>query len=50
MERAKELMSVPGQKLYIKDIAEQVGYKDQFYFSRMFRAYTGKSPSDFYNG
>ena len=50
MERAKELMSAPGQKMYIKDIAEQVGYKDQFYFSRMFRAYTGQSPSDYYNG
>ncbi len=50
MERAKELMSVPGQKIYIKDIAEQVGYRDQFYFSRMFRAYTGQSPSDYYNG
>ena len=50
MERAKELMSAPGQKLYIRDIAEQVGYRDQFYFSRMFRAYTGQSPSDYYNG
>ena len=50
MERAKELMSEPGQKMYIKDIAEQVGYRDQFYFSRMFRAYTGQSPSDYYNG
>lgn len=49
MERAKELMGDPEQKLYIKDIAEQVGYKDQFYFSRMFRAYTGQSPSDYYN-
>ena len=32
---------------YVKDVAFMVGYEDQFYFSRIFRSYTGKSPSVF---
>lgn len=31
----------------IKEVAEQVGYSDQFYFSRDFKHHTGMSPSDF---
>jgi len=31
----------------IKEIAEQVGYSDQFYFSRDFKRYTGMSPTGF---
>jgi len=31
----------------IKEIAEQVGYSDQFYFSRDFKRYTGTSPCHF---
>lgn len=31
----------------IKEIAEQVGYLDQFYFSRDFKRYTGHSPSEY---
>jgi AraC-like DNA-binding protein len=31
----------------IKEIAEQVGYSDQFYFSRDFKKNTGVSPSEF---
>ncbi|HEY3417616.1 MAG TPA: AraC family transcriptional regulator [Armatimonadota bacterium] len=31
----------------IKEIAEQVGYSDQFYFSRDFKRYTGLAPSQF---
>ena len=34
---------------YIKDIAERVGYADQFYFSRIFRSVTGMSPSEYMN-
>ena len=30
----------------IKEVAEQVGYHDAFYFSREFKRYTGSSPSD----
>lgn len=32
---------------FIKDVAAMVGYEDQFYFSRIFRSYMGKSPSEF---
>ncbi|MCL2658927.1 MAG: AraC family transcriptional regulator [Acidobacteriaceae bacterium] len=31
----------------IKEVAEQVGYADPFYFSRDFKRHTGMSPSDF---
>jgi AraC-like DNA-binding protein/quercetin dioxygenase-like cupin family protein len=31
----------------VKEIAEQVGYSDQFYFSRDFHKHTGISPSEF---
>lgn len=47
IEHAKELMQNSGYRLLIKEIAEQVGYEDQFYFSRIFHSYTGISPSDF---
>ena len=31
----------------IKAVAEQLGFSDQFYFSKVFRAHTGVSPSEF---
>lgn len=46
IERAKQLIE-ENPELFVKDIAELVGYHDQFYFSRIFRSYTGKSPSEF---
>ena len=46
MERAKQLMEA-NREFFVKDIAEMVGYRDQFYFSRIFRAYTGKSPAEY---
>ena len=46
MEEAKKLLLLHPD-WYIKDIAEMVGYQDQFYFSRVFRTYTGYSPSDY---
>ncbi len=46
MERAKQLMQEnPG--MYVKDVARLTGYQDQFYFSRIFRSCTGKSPADY---
>lgn len=49
MEKATGLMREnPG--LYIKDIAEMVGYSDQLYFSRIFRSYMGMCPSDYMEG
>jgi len=46
MNRAKELFCEKPDS-FIKDIAVMVGYEDQFYFSRIFRSYTGKSPSEY---
>lgn len=31
----------------VKEVARQVGYSDQFYFSKDFKRYTGMAPSDF---
>ncbi|MBO6137349.1 MAG: response regulator [Lachnospiraceae bacterium] len=46
MLKARELFEKePG--IYIKDVASMVGYSDQFYFSRIFRTYTGKSPTEY---
>mgnify|MGYP005805009479 CR=1 FL=1 len=46
MNRAKEPFREKPDS-FIKDVAAMVGYEDQFYFSRLFRSYTGKSPSEF---
>ena len=42
MERAQELLAGPDS---IQDIAQQLGYDDQRYFSTVFRKYYGTSPS-----
>lgn len=39
------LKNVPG--ISIKDLSEQVGYKDQFYFSKVFKMITGMTPSEY---
>lgn len=46
MEKAKQLMK-EGKKS-IKEISIEVGYTDQNYFSKSFKKYFSKSPSDFY--
>lgn len=46
MEKAKELLKSE-DKIFVKDVAERVGYKDQFYFSRIFHTYTGVRPSEY---
>lgn len=46
MEKAKKMLA-SGEKVYIKEVAEQLGYKDQFYFSRIFSSYTGMCPSEY---
>ena len=33
--------------ILLKDVALMVGYKDQFYFSRVFRSITGIPPSEY---
>ena len=35
--------------LLIYEVAERLGYKDQYYFSRIFKKITGMSPSDYRN-
>jgi len=45
MQRARELLADPARK--IQDIAQQVGYADQNYFSRAFRTWCGESPSEY---
>ena len=46
MEMAQKLFSEDPDR-YIKDVAQMVGYNDQFYFSRIFRTCTGKSPTEY---
>lgn len=43
MDRAKELLVLSDYKL--KAIAESVGYRDELYFSRMFKKVVGMAPS-----
>ena len=43
--QAKELLS--DKALTIQQISLQAGFKDQFYFSRIFKKYEGLSPSEF---
>ncbi|MDO3412000.1 AraC family transcriptional regulator [Saccharibacillus sp. CPCC 101409] len=43
IRRAKRLMTNPG--LRMRDVAQQVGYNDEFYFSRRFKKETGVTPS-----
>lgn len=46
MEKAQKIMHQnPG--VLIRDVAERVGYNDQFYFSRMFRSTFGISPTEY---
>lgn len=47
MRLAEELLKNPSLKMY--QIAEMVGYSDIKYFSRLFRRYTGKNPSNYRN-
>jgi len=46
MEKAKELL-LSEPNLILKEITEIVGYNDQYYFSRIFKEFTGVSPSEY---
>ncbi|EPY13111.1 AraC family transcriptional regulator [Paenibacillus alvei] len=43
MNQAKKQLQQPNGK--IRDIAQDVGYKDEFYFSRRFKTYSGIAPT-----
>jgi two-component system response regulator YesN len=45
IEKAKQYLA--NRDLLIRDIAPMVGFSDQFYFSRVFRSLTGRSPSKY---
>ncbi|AJY75156.1 response regulator [Paenibacillus beijingensis] len=45
MEKAKELMLEGNYKIF--EISQMVGYKNNAYFSQLFKKYTGYNPSEF---
>ena len=47
IEKAKKLLTDNSQESSISDIAEQCGIKDPFYFSRIFKKFTGDTPSEY---
>ncbi|WP_238884156.1 AraC family transcriptional regulator [Clostridium sp. YIM B02551] len=47
IDKAKELI-IDGDKK-VKEVAEILGFKDEFYFSRIFKRIEGISPSEFYS-
>ena len=47
IERAKYLLTENDRP--VKEVAEMLGFEDAFYFSRMFKKYTGVSPQAFRN-
>ncbi|MEF7565239.1 response regulator [Bacillus infantis] len=47
MEKAKELLSSPSLKIY--EIAYQVGYQNEKYFSKVFKKLTGYTPNEYRN-
>jgi two-component system, response regulator YesN len=47
IEQAKQLMQ--DERLNLKEISYEVGYKDPNYFSRVFKKYTNESPKHFRN-
>jgi two-component system, response regulator YesN len=48
IEKSKELI-LSSSSLMLKDIAEIVGYSNQYYFSRIFKLVTGLTPSEYKN-
>ncbi|WP_256759707.1 helix-turn-helix domain-containing protein [Cohnella sp. WQ 127256] len=46
LAKAKQLIREK-PRLFFKDIAEMVGYNDPFYFSKLFKQWTGQTPREF---
>lgn len=47
IEKAKQLLS--DMRVNIKDVSNQVGVRDSNYFTRVFKRYVGKTPSEYRN-
>lgn len=47
IDKAKELM-IEGNKK-VKEVAKELGFSDEFYFSRVFKKAEGMNPSEFYS-
>ena len=47
IDKAKELLIEDNRK--VKEVANALGFTDEFYFSRVFKEITGSSPLEFYN-
>ncbi|MDP4128084.1 MAG: AraC family transcriptional regulator [Bacillota bacterium] len=47
IDKAKELMSERNNR--VKEVAQALGFLDEFYFSRIFKRIEGISPSEFYS-
>ncbi|AWX57941.1 MULTISPECIES: response regulator transcription factor [Brevibacillus] len=45
INRAKVLLRLSGSRL--REVAQSVGYNDEFYFSKMFKKVVGQSPSEY---
>ncbi|MCU6709146.1 response regulator [Paenibacillus sp. J5C_2022] len=45
MERAIHLLQI--ERVMVYEVADRLGYKDPSYFARVFKKYTGKSPSEY---
>ena len=48
MNEAKHLLSLKNE-LAVKEVGEVVGYPDPFYFSRIFKQFTGMNPTEYKN-
>ena len=49
IEKAKQLLSREDVKFTVKEVAYAVGFRDQLYFSKLFKKRTGVSPLEFRN-
>lgn len=47
IDYAKGLLRRNGQEMTLKEIASASGFDDPYYFSRLFKKYEGKSPSEY---
>ena len=45
MDKAKKLLATSSKS--IKEVTYETGYNDQNYFSRLFKTYTGQTPTEY---